>query len=61
MEFNIQGKVILNIDWDIEANSEEDAIAKIKEKIIDMYNLNLVNTYHNKEETEFKLDAMELD
>jgi hypothetical protein len=59
MEYNIQGKVSFNVDFDIEANSEEEAIELAKERIIDNYYLNSHGDLHNIGSEKFDLDAGE--
>lgn len=59
MEFNIQGKVSFEVDFDIEANSEEEAIELAKERIIDNYSLDSHGDLHNIGSEKFDLDAGE--
>lgn len=59
MEYNIQGKVFFDIDFDIEANSEEEAIELAKERIIDNYCLDSHGDLHNIGSVKFDIDAGE--
>lgn len=59
MEFNIQGEIKFRVDFDIEANSEEEALELAKEQLKDYYHLNVINAYHNMDSIKFDLDAGE--
>jgi len=59
MEYNIQGKVSFNIDYDIEADSEEEALKAFEYQLKDYYHLNVINAYHDIDSIKFDLDAGE--
>ena len=49
-EFNIHGELTIHIDFNIEAETEEEARRKAKEQLEDFYHLNCIGfTYHNQE------------
>lgn len=47
MEFNITGKVSFYVDFDIQSESESDAIKEATERIKDYYRLNVSNAMHS--------------
>lgn len=59
MEFNVYGKVIFDVDFDIEAEDEETAINLAKEKILDYYHLDVVNAYHNNKKVKIDINTSE--
>lgn len=59
MEYNIFGQVSFYVDFDIEANSEEEAIELANSKLMDYYNLNVVNADHDKETVRINISAGE--
>jgi len=59
MKYNIQGKVSFDVEFDIEANNEEEAIKLAKEIIMDNYCLNSNGDLHNIGSVKFDLDAGE--
>lgn len=59
MEYNIQGEVKFNVDFDVEANSEEEALELAKEALRDFYSLDIVNANHDVDSIKFNLNAGE--
>jgi hypothetical protein len=62
-DFNISGKLTIQIDFDITAENEEQALREAREKIKDFYHLdNIGAPYHVPiNGAEFDLDANEYD
>ena len=58
MEYNVYGTVTLDINIDIEATSEEEAVEKIKKELIDYYHLNSIGEPY-VEKSEIKLNTIE--
>ena len=52
-EFNVHGKIVINVELDIEATSEEDAIKKAIEDFKDAYNLEVHGYYHQVDQVEY--------
>lgn len=63
MNFEIEGWVKVPVLFDVEADSEEEAIEKAKKEIIDDLNLGIsvVSVENLCEEVKFYLDAFEID
>ncbi len=59
MEYNIQGKVSFEVDFDIEASTEEEALELAKEQLNDYYHLNVNGADHYIDSVKFNLDAGE--
>lgn len=59
MEFSIVGTISFDVDFDIEASSEEEAIKIAKEQLMDYYRLNVSNAEHDMESVEINIDAIE--
>ncbi len=59
MEFSIQGKISFEVEFDIEANSEEEAIKLAIEELKDYYHLNVINAQHDINSIRFDLNACE--
>jgi Zn/Cd-binding protein ZinT len=59
MEFNIYGKITFEVDFDIKAENEQEAIKKSLEKLKDYYRLNVKGTDHNIDTVEIDIDAVE--
>lgn len=57
--FNICGKITLNIDFDIYGINEQDALNKAKELLDDFYRLNTSGSYHDN--FELDIDACEIE
>ena len=57
MEFQVYGKITIDVTIDIDADSEEEALAKATEELKDYYHLNVVNAYHD--DVKIDLDATE--
>jgi len=59
-EFQVYGKITIDVELDIEANSEEEALQKAAESLKDDYNLNIVGYNHDpKTDVKLDLDAVE--
>ncbi|MBO6184222.1 MAG: hypothetical protein J6O88_05930 [Chryseobacterium sp.] len=59
MEFNIHGKISFRVDFDIEAETEEEALKKAKEQLQDYYHLNVTGADHEKESVVIDIDSSE--
>jgi hypothetical protein len=60
MEFQVYGKITVNVELDIEAATEEEAIQKATESLKDDYNLNIIGYNHDpKTDVELDLTAVE--
>jgi hypothetical protein len=59
--FNIEGKISFNVDFDIEAVTEEEAVAKAIERLKDYYRLNVSGADHKLDSVKFDLDGYEYD
>jgi hypothetical protein len=59
MEYNIYGEVRFNVDFDIEAVNEEEAVKLAEEQIKDYYHLDVVNAYHDSGKVKINIDAGE--
>jgi hypothetical protein len=60
-EFNVYGKIVINVEIDVNALTEEDAIKKAIENFKQSYNLHVIGLHHEPEEVEYKLNAVECD
>jgi|LakMenE18May11ns_1017448.scaffolds.fasta_scaffold8911469_1 hypothetical protein len=59
-EFQVYGTITIQVELDINANSEEDAIEQAKEILKDDYNLNVIGYHHVPEDdVEIELTAIE--
>lgn len=58
-EYNIQGKISFKVDFDIEANTYEEALSKAKDYINDRYNLDISCSYHDEDSVLIDIDAAE--
>jgi predicted small metal-binding protein len=47
MEFNIYGKITFDVDFDIQAENEEEAIKKAVDQLKDYYRLDVKGAEHN--------------
>ena len=56
-QFNIQGNITFEVDFDVEAINLEDAKEKAKEMIEDYYHLNALGSYHTREQ-EIDIEAI---
>lgn len=59
MEYNIYGTIEFTVDFDIEAESEEQALELAKKQLIDYYRLNVTGARHEKESVKIDIDASE--
>lgn len=59
MEFNIHGNITFSVDFDIEAGSEEEALEKAKEQLIDYYHLNVNGAKHRNNSVVIDINAIE--
>ena len=57
MEFCIYGNINFNVEFDIEAENEEQALKAAKEKLMDYYHLNVVNAVHNTKSVQVNINA----
>lgn len=53
--FNIWGRFEVDVDFDVEAKNEKDAIKKAKQMITDAYHLDAVGGLHVSKSTSFSL------
>ena len=60
MEYEISGKITLDVVFDIEAENYQDAINKAIEQLKDYYHLNVIDAYHNKDDVDIDLNAFEI-
>jgi hypothetical protein len=59
-EFNVYGKIVINVEMDIMATSEEEAIQKAIEEFKNTYRLDVQGNYHDIDKVEYKnLEAIE--
>jgi hypothetical protein len=59
-EFQVYGTITIQVELDINANSEEDAIEQAKEILKDDYNLNVIGYHHVPEDdVEIELTGIE--
>lgn len=60
MEFQVYGKITINVELDIEAATEEEAIQKATESLKNDYNLDTIGYNHNPDtDVELDLNAIE--
>jgi hypothetical protein len=60
-EFQVYGTITIQVELDITADSEEDAVAQAIEAMKDDYNLDVIGYSHNPEDVEIDLTAIEYD
>jgi hypothetical protein len=60
-EFQVYGTITIQVELDITAESEEDAVAQAIEAMKDDYNLDVIGYSHNPEDVEIDLTAIEYD
>lgn len=60
-EFQVYGTITIQVELDITAESEEDAVAQATEAMKDDYNLDVIGYSHNLEDVEIDLTAIEYD
>jgi hypothetical protein len=60
-EFQVYGTITIQVEFDITAESEEDAVAQAIEAMKDDYNLDVIGYSHNPEDVEIDLTAIEYD
>jgi hypothetical protein len=58
-EFQVYGTITIQVEFDITADSEEDAVAQAIEAMKDDYNLDVIGYSHNPEDVEIDLTAIE--
>jgi hypothetical protein len=58
-EFQVYGTITIQVELDIVANSEEEAIELVKEQLKDDYNLDVHGYSHTPGEEEIDLTAIE--
>jgi predicted deacetylase len=58
-EFQVYGTITIQVELDIVANSEEEAIELVKEQLKDDYNLDVHGYAHTPGEEEIDLTAIE--
>ena len=58
-DYSIEGYIKIPVEFDILANSKEDAIAQAIEAMKDEYNLDVIGYSHKPEEVKFILNAIE--
>jgi hypothetical protein len=59
-EFQVYGTITIQVELDVVANSEEEAIELVKEQFKDDYNLDVHGYAHNPEDgVEIELTAIE--
>lgn len=58
-EFQVYGTITIQVELDITAESEEDAVAQAIEAMKDDYNLDVIGYSHNPEDVELDLTAIE--
>ena len=58
-EFQVYGTITIQVELDINANTEEEAIEKAKEQFKDDYNLDVSGYSHTPGEEEFDINAIE--
>lgn len=54
-KFNVWGKFIVDVDFNIEAKNEKEAEKKAKQMIKDNYHLDAIGDIHVPQSTDFKL------
>lgn len=60
MEFQVYGKITINVELDIETATEEEAIQKATKSLKDDYNLNVIGYNHNPEtDVDMDLEVIE--
>jgi hypothetical protein len=58
-EFQVYGTITIQVELDIDASSEEEAIEKAKDQFTRDYNIDVRGYSHNPEEVEIELTAIE--
>lgn len=58
-EFSVLGKISFDVNFDIEAETEEEAMKKAKEYLKDMYHLDTIGAYHDPKDVEIDIDCIE--
>jgi hypothetical protein len=59
MLYEVEGKISFTVSIDVEADSEEQAIALARADLEDYYHLDVLGAYHNSDKVNFDLDAYE--
>jgi hypothetical protein len=59
MEFYIYGNVNFNVEFDVEAENEEQALEIAKDRLMDYYHLNVVNAVHSTKSVQVNINANE--
>lgn len=60
-EFQVYGTITIQVELDINAESEDEAIKKAYEQFKDDYNLDVIGYSHNPDEVEIELFVNEYD
>lgn len=60
-DFQVYGTITIQVELDITAESEEDAVSQAIEALRDDYNLDVIGYSHNPEDVELDLTAIEYD
>lgn len=60
-DFQVYGTITIQVELDITAESEEDAVAQAIEALRDDYNLDVIGYSHIPEDVELDLTAIEYD
>ena len=58
-EYQVYGEITIQVELDINASSEENAIAQAKEIFQDQYNLDVIGYSHDVDDVELTLNAIE--
>jgi hypothetical protein len=58
-EFQVYGTITIQVEFDITASSEDDAVAQAIEAMKDDYNLDVIGYSHNPEDVDIDLTAIE--
>lgn len=59
MEYNVYGEISFKLNFDIEANSLEEALEKAKEIISDYYRIDFEGAYHDTDSVDLALEVIE--
>jgi hypothetical protein len=57
MEFYIYGNISFNVEFNVEAENEEQALKIAKDELIDYYHLDVVNAVHSTESVQVNVNA----
>jgi len=59
MEYNIYGTIEFRVDFDIQADTEEQALELAKKQILGYYHLNVTGAQHDKKSVKLDINASE--